>query len=220
VLLLQPFMHKDDFAHYEKKAAERKAGKAGSMAVVMSAAFGDGKERKPRSPYVASRAELAIFRLKSKFNWMPPLVPGGAIGAAGGAAGAGGGGGGGGGGGHGPGADELSDIDDSDGEGELHHNILEAGFVPDAQGQLPIDAVAQLYSSADDGREAEDVAESDDLAVDDEDDIEMGGAPVGPSSAAAQPKLKPPAVPIAVRKSSRQAAARKKIGLSLYDRRA
>lgn len=24
VLLLQPFMHKDDFAHYEKKAAERK----------------------------------------------------------------------------------------------------------------------------------------------------------------------------------------------------
>ena len=86
-----------------------------------------------------------------------------------------------------------------------------------------MDAVAQLYSSADDGREAEDVAESDDLAVDDEDDIidiEMGAAPVGPSSAAAQPKLKPPAVPIAVRKSSRQAAAREKIGLSLYDRRA
>ena len=97
---------------------------------------------------------------------------------------------------------------------------MEAGFVPDAQGQLPMDAVAQLYSSADDGREAEDVAESDDLAVDDEDDIEMGEAPVGPSSAAAQPKLKPPAVPIAVRKSSRQAAAREKIGLSLYDRRA
>ena len=92
-------------------------------------------------------------------------------------------------------------------EGELHHNILdsEAGFVPDTEGQLPMDAVAQLYSSADEGCEAEDVDESDDLAGDDEDAIQMGRAPAGPTSAAAQPKLKPPAVPIAVRKSSRHA---------------